>query len=41
MARPARRLYRKRIKRRIYKKKIPRNVVGNSLNVNCEYFDVF
>ena len=39
MARPARRLYRKRIKRRIYKK-IPRNVVGNSLNVNCEYFDV-
>lgn len=39
MARPARRLYRKRIRRRIYKK-IPRNVVGNSLNVNCEYFDV-
>jgi len=39
MTRPARRLYRKRIKRRIYKK-IPSKVVGNSLNVNCEYFDV-
>jgi len=39
MARSARRLYRKRIKRRIYKK-IPSKVVGNSLNVNCEYFDV-